>query len=93
VAEGDGRQNGRQAENRVQHSGPGPASGLAFAMRLGTEFVTATLIGAGMGYGLDQWLGSTPWLLLLFLLLGVVAGFRNMYRAVQTDPVAPGKQG
>lgn len=59
---------------------PPAHNGLGMAMRLGTEMVTATLIGVGMGYGLDKWLGTQPWLTLLFFLFGSVAGFRNMYR-------------
>ena len=57
------------------------ASGMGMALRMGTEMVVATLIGGGMGYGLDQWLGSHPWMTLLFFLFGTAAGFRNMYRA------------
>jgi F0F1-type ATP synthase assembly protein I len=46
-----------------------------------------TLIGAivllgGAGYGLDRWLGTTPWLLLGGLLLGLVVGFYELAKAV-----------
>ncbi len=41
--------------------------------------VAATFIGFGMGHFLDQWLDSKPWLTLIFLFLGIVAGFRNVY--------------
>lgn len=67
------------------------AFGLGLAMRLGTELVVATMIGVGIGYGLDRWLGTQPWLLLLFLLLGSVAGFKNVYRMVH--PVVDQKSG
>jgi ATP synthase protein I len=33
--------------------------------------------------GLDKWLGTEPWLLVIFLLLGIVAGFRDVYREAQ----------
>lgn len=41
--------------------------------------VAATFIGLAMGYYLDKWLGTDPWLTLAFLLLGIVSGFRNIY--------------
>ena len=41
--------------------------------------VASTLIGLGMGYYLDKWLGTSPWLTLVFLGFGVVSGFRNIY--------------
>lgn len=69
-----------------------PQSGLSWAMRLGTEMVSATLIGIGMGYGLDRWLGTRPWLTLLFFLFGVVAGFLNVYRAANPEARWPGDQ-
>ena len=41
--------------------------------------VAATLIGLATGYYLDKWLGTSPWLTLIFLVFGIVAGFRNIY--------------
>ncbi len=41
--------------------------------------VAATFIGLAMGYYLDKWLGTDPWLTLSFLLLGIVSGFRNIF--------------
>ena len=41
--------------------------------------VAATLIGLAMGYYLDRWLGTSPWLTLIFLLVGIVSGFRNIF--------------
>ncbi|SDL70761.1 F0F1-ATPase subunit, putative [Geoalkalibacter ferrihydriticus] len=52
---------------------------LGFLSGIGISMVVATLMGLAIGYYLDKWLGTSPWLTLLFLLFGVVAGFRNIY--------------
>lgn len=54
--------------------------GLGLAMRLGVEIVAALVIGVGIGLLLDYWLGTTPWLMLVFFVLGSAAGFMNVYR-------------
>jgi len=41
--------------------------------------VAATFIGLAIGYYLDRWLGTTPWMTLSFLVLGIVSGFRNIF--------------
>lgn len=47
---------------------------------MGLHIVSGTLVGLVMGWYLDKWLGTGPWLLLVFLILGIVAGFMNMFR-------------
>ncbi|MDW3204130.1 MAG: AtpZ/AtpI family protein [Alphaproteobacteria bacterium] len=54
--------------------------GIGFALRVGTELVAATGIGVAIGYGLDSWLGTGPWLLIVFLFVGGAAGVTNVYR-------------
>ena len=56
-------------------------SGLGFAMRIGVELVAALIIGVAIGYFLDQWLGTKPWLMLLGFVLGSAAGMLGVYRA------------
>lgn len=46
---------------------------------VGMTLVFATIIGLFIGLKLDQWLGTSPWLAGLFLLLGIFAGFRNLF--------------
>ena len=41
---------------------------------------SALFVGAVLGWFLDKWLGTRPWLLLLFLVLGMAAGMLNAYR-------------
>jgi ATP synthase protein I len=48
---------------------------------VGLTLVISTVLGLVGGYYLDRWLGTEPWLLLVGLLLGIVAGFVNLFRA------------
>ena len=52
---------------------------MGFLSGLGISMVAATLIGLALGYYLDRWLGTSPWMTLVFLCFGIVAGFRNVY--------------
>lgn len=55
--------------------------GYAVAVKLGSEFVSAIVVGGLIGYLLDLWLGTTPWLMVVFLLLGFAAGVLNVLRS------------
>jgi ATP synthase protein I len=48
---------------------------------VGLTLVISTVLGLWGGYVLDRWLGSAPWLMLVGLLLGIVSGFVNLFRA------------
>ncbi|MEE2868564.1 MAG: AtpZ/AtpI family protein [Pseudomonadota bacterium] len=50
-------------------------------MKLSSEFIAGVLVGAGIGWVADQWLGTSPFGLIVFLLLGFVAGVLNVLRA------------
>ena len=52
---------------------------IGFLSGVGVSLVASTLIGLFMGYYLDRWLGTSPWLTLLFLGFGIAAGFRNIF--------------
>ena len=49
---------------------------------VGLALVIATVIGLAGGYYADRLLGTSPWLLLLGLALGIAAGFVNLFRSV-----------
>jgi ATP synthase protein I len=57
---------------------PGGAWGIGF--RVGVELVSALAVGLVIGWALDRWLGTGPWLLMLFVVLGGAAGVLNVYR-------------
>lgn len=60
----------------------GDPSALARGFRMSTELVAGVIVGVGLGLLLDRWLGTTPWGLLVFLLLGFTAGILNLMRSV-----------
>ncbi len=47
------------------------------ASTVGMALVSGMLVGGAMGYFLDKWLGTSPWLLFVFLIFGVIAGVKN----------------
>jgi len=48
---------------------------------LGLEMALSVVIGLGNGYYLDKWLGTAPWLMVLWIGFGFAAGVRSLYRA------------
>ncbi|HEY4055910.1 MAG TPA: AtpZ/AtpI family protein [Kofleriaceae bacterium] len=52
---------------------------------VGLELGISVIVGLLAGYYLDQRLGTTPWLMLVFLVLGLIAGFRGVMRAVKRE--------
>ncbi|MBV9347788.1 MAG: AtpZ/AtpI family protein [Pseudolabrys sp.] len=72
--------------SRTSETGPGPRppadmSAMARGLRLSSELVAGVLVGGGIGWLLDKWLGISPWGLIVFLLLGFTAGVLNVMRA------------
>lgn len=56
---------------------------LGLASMMGIHLVSGVIVGMGMGYYLDKTFGTKPWLMLLFLIFGIVAGYKNMFREMQ----------
>lgn len=61
--------------------GRADASGFAQAIRLSTELVAGVVVGGGLGWFFDYGLGTSPFGLIVFLLLGFCAGLLNLARA------------
>jgi ATP synthase protein I len=51
-------------------------------LNLGLTFAVTVGLGVAAGWGLDRWLGTSPWLLLAGMFLGLVAAFVGFYQAV-----------
>ncbi len=86
----------RAVEQKSARKSQSSSSGYAQAMKLSSEFIAGVLVGAGIGWVADQWLGTSPFGLIVFLLLGFVAGVLNVLRSAgvveQPDPKAPREQ-
>ncbi len=50
---------------------------------IGIEMVVSTFVGLAIGVYLDGKFDTNPWLTLIFLIVGIVAGFRNVFREVK----------
>jgi ATP synthase protein I len=71
----------RAAETSSASRSAADHSALARGIRLSTELVAGVLIGAGLGWLIDRWLGSLPWGMFAFALLGFTAGVLNVMRS------------
>ena len=75
----------------------GGSTNLGRAVRLGSEFIAAILVGTGFGYLIDLGLGTSPWGLLIMFLVGFAAGILNVTRVVAqmnaASPLPPAQAG
>ena len=53
------------------------------AFKLGTELVAAVAVGTIIGFILDSWFGTKPWLIIIFFFLGAAAGMLNVIRTAK----------
>ncbi|QQA43442.1 AtpZ/AtpI family protein [Pelagovum pacificum] len=72
-----------KGEPEVAHHSESHHSQAQLAWRMVTELVAGLGIGFGIGYGLDVLLGTGPWLMVLFIFLGLAAGVKVMLRSAQ----------
>ncbi len=71
----------RKLELREAQERPRPDNtGMAAALRMSTDFVAAILVGAAIGFGIDKLVGTAPWGMIFFLMLGFCAGVLNVLR-------------
>jgi len=61
---------------------------------MGVSIASCVGLGVFLGWLLDRWLGTSPWLILVFSLLGVAAAFKTMFELfkkinVDTSPASP----
>ena len=64
---------------KVEKENP-QTSNIGQAFKLSTELVAAVLVGTIIGFILDNWFDTKPWLIIIFFFVGVVAGILNVIR-------------
>ena len=74
------RKIGADQSGNEQDAAQAKASAMAMGLRLSSELVAGVLVGAGLGWGFDRLLSTSPWGLIVFLLLGFTAGVLNVMR-------------
>jgi ATP synthase protein I len=75
---------------RKPRESQGASASMGLGFRIGVELVAGIAVGTFLGYGLDSWLGTRPWLMVVLFFLGAAAGVLNAYRAVQALTVSNG---
>ncbi|KXG84568.1 AtpZ/AtpI family protein [Agrobacterium bohemicum] len=70
-----------EAERRSEQNAQESRKGFALAIKLSSEFISAIIVGAMLGYLLDYFVGTSPWGMIVLLLLGFCAGVLNVLRS------------
>jgi ATP synthase protein I len=67
-------------KKQVQSDSEKRGSFMGSAFKLGTELVSAVAVGTIIGFILDNWFDTKPWLIIIFFFLGAAAGMLNVIR-------------
>jgi ATP synthase protein I len=79
-----------QAKHR--HGAPaaaGRGAAMGQGMRVAAELIGGVVAGGAIGWLLDAWLGTRPWLFIVFFLLGSAAGMLNIMRLASREKTPP----
>ena len=67
-------------KKQVQFDSEKKGSFMGSAFKLGTELVAAVAVGTIIGFILDSWFDTKPWLIIIFFFLGAASGMLNVIR-------------
>ncbi len=70
-------------KKQIQDDTEKKGSFMGSAFKLGTELVAAVAVGTIIGFILDSWFDTKPWLIIIFFFLGAAAGMLNVIRAAK----------
>ncbi len=76
----DRRRAEEAADEAKRDGGRATSSAMNVGLRAMSEFVAAVMVGGFIGWRLDIWFATTPFLLIFFLMIGAAAGFWGIYR-------------
>ena len=69
-------------KKQIKNNGSNAAS-LGKALKISTELVAAVVVGTTLGFILDNWFGTRPWLTISFFIMGVAAGILNVIKSAK----------
>jgi ATP synthase protein I len=72
-----------KVSKRLKDSKDTSSSKLGIAFKMSTEMVATVVVGTIIGFILDNWFGTKPWLILIFFFVGVVAGILNVVKSAK----------
>ena len=70
-------------KNKNQSNKDNEKSSFGKAFQLSTELVSAVLVATIIGFILDNWFDTKPWLIIIFFFIGVAAGIMNVVRSAK----------
>lgn len=92
----DEKLDAREAEDKRKHSAPSTdaadRSGFTRGLKLSGDFIGGVVAGFAVGWAFDKLTGWSPWGLIVFILLGFVAGILNVLRTLGAVPQFGGRK-
>jgi ATP synthase protein I len=73
----------REPKSRGPSRMAGGGAMMGPGMKAGIDFAAAIAVSSFIGWALDRWLGTKPWMMILFFFLGAGSGVMSVYRAMQ----------
>ena len=70
----------KKFERDAIHNESSNAASLGKALKISTELVAAVVVGSLLGFILDSWFDTKPWLMIIFFFLGAAGGILNVIR-------------
>ena len=73
----------KNVNNFDKKKGGSNATSLGKALKISTELVSAVVVGSIIGFILDNWFDTKPWLTIVFFFMGVAAGILNVFKSAK----------
>ncbi len=86
---GDKIETAKQRRVAPKHRDNDQGNAMARGLKVSAELIGGVVVGGGLGWMLDKWLGTFPGLFILFFLLGSAAGMLNIVRQAQREKTPP----